>query len=89
MFPRIGNLEASFLALMGVVGVGTAAVVTREPSWNDAALMPLLWPIAVALLFDIVTAGLRGGGLPPLPMPIRAAGVLLAMTLFVLLNGRV
>ncbi len=67
MFPRIGNLEASFLALMGVVGVGTAAIVTREPSWNDAALMPLLWPIAVALLFDIVTAGLRGGGLPPLP----------------------
>jgi hypothetical protein len=89
MPARLGALEYAFFAIMAAVGFGSAWWVTRHPAWGEAALPPITWPIAAALLFDIVTAGLRGGGLPPLAMPVRAVGVFAAMALVAMLQGRI
>jgi L-asparaginase II len=87
--PRIGRLEAGFLAIMVAAGLATAAYVTRNPAVQEAFLPPILWPLGAALAFDIITTLLRGGGMPPLAMPVRAAGVVLAMALYIALLGRV
>jgi hypothetical protein len=86
---RIGRLEAGFLAIMGAAGLATAAYVTRNPQVQEAALPPIIWPIAASLIFDIATTLMRGGGMPPLAMPVRAAGVILAMVIYIALLGRV
>ncbi len=85
---RIGRLDYAFFALMLAFGVGLAAYVTRNPSLNDAGIPPIVWPIGVAFAFDLVTVAVRGGGMPPLAMPVRAIGVIGAMVLFIVLGGR-
>ena len=89
MPDKLGLLEYAFFALMFVFGVGLAAYVTRNPSLNDAGIPPIVWPIGVAFAFDLVTVALKGGGMPPLAMPVRAIGVIGAMVLFIVLAGRI
>ncbi len=84
---KLGALEQAFLGLMLAAGLGTAWLTSGNPSLQDSALPPIIWPIGVALLFDIVTAAMRGG-FPPLSMPVRAAGVIAAMALYTVLAGR-
>ncbi len=86
---RIGKLEYAFFALMLAFGFGLAATVTRNPSLNDAGIPPIVWPIGVAFAFDLATVALKGGGMPPLAMPVRAIGVIAAMVLFIVLGGRI
>ena len=86
---RIDRLEYAFFGLMLAFGIGLAAYVTRNPSLNDAGIPPIVWPIGVAFAFDLATVALKGGGMPPLAMPIRAIGVIGAMVLFIVLNGRI
>jgi hypothetical protein len=86
---RIGQLEGAFLALMTVAGLASAFLAGRYPEAANGALPSILWPVGVSLLFDIVTVAMRGGGLPPLAMPVRAAGVVLAMALVAMLQGRI
>ncbi len=85
---RLQRLDYLFFALMLVTGVGIAAYVTRNPAMNDAGIPPIVWPIAVSFAFDLATVAMKGGGMPPLAMPIRAAGVIGAMVLVALLQGR-
>jgi hypothetical protein len=85
----LGRLELGFLAIMVAAGLATAAYATRNPAAQEAALPAILWPLGASLIFDIVTTLARGGGMPPLTMPVRAAGVVLAMILYTLLLGRV
>lgn len=86
---RLGALEYSFFALMLAVGTGVAAYVTRNPALNDAGIPPIVWPIAAAFAFDMATVAIKGGGMPPLAMPIRAIGVIAAMVLVAVLQGRI
>jgi hypothetical protein len=89
MPEKLGPLEFAFFALMLAAGVGTAWLVGRDPALNEAGIPPIVWPIGAAFAFDLVTVALRGGGMPPLAMPIRAAGVIAAMALVAILQGRV
>lgn len=89
MPARLGLLEYAFFALMLAVGTGIAAHVTRHPALNDAGIPPIVWPIGAAFAFDLVTVAVRGGGMPPLAMPVRAVGVIGAMVLVALLQGRI
>ena len=89
MAGKINRLEFAFFALMLAFGIGLAAYVTRNPSLNDAGIPPIVWPIGVAFAFDLVTVAMKGGGMPPLAMPIRAIGVIGAMVLFIVLGGRI
>jgi hypothetical protein len=89
MTSRFGPLDYAFCAVMLAVGSGVAAYVTRYPAMNDAGIPPIVWPIGAAFAFDLVTVAIRGGGMPPLAMPIRAIGVIGAMVLVILLQGRV
>ena len=86
---RLAAFEYTFLVVMAAIGVVIAAYVTRNPTMNDATIPPIVWPIGVAFVFDLVTVALRGGGMPPLAMPIRAVGVIGAMVLVALLQGRI
>jgi hypothetical protein len=85
----LGRMEILFLAVMIAAGLGTAMLVTRNPALDAGFLPPLVWPLGVSLAFDLATVALRGGGPPPLPMPVRIAGTVLAMVLVVVLQGRV
>ena len=90
MLPaRLGALDHAFLAVMAAAGIGMAAYVTRNPALNDAGIPPIVWPIGVALAFDLATVAFKGGGMPPLAMPVRAVGVIGAMALYTLLQGRI
>lgn len=89
MSARLGLLDYAFFALMFVLGTGIAVYVTRNPSLNEAGIPPIVWPIGVAFVFDLVTVAIRGGGMPPMTMPIRAIGVIGAMVLVALLQGRI
>jgi hypothetical protein len=88
MPTRLGLLDHAFFALMLVAGIGTALFVTRNPAWTDAGIPPIVWPIGVAFAFDLASVAVRRGGMPPLAMPIRAVGVIGAMALYTLLQGR-
>jgi hypothetical protein len=87
MPDKLGRIDYAFFALMLATGVGVAAYVARNPALADAGLPPIVWPIAVAFAFDLVTLALQGGGRPPLAMPIRAVGVIGAMLLYTVLVG--
>lgn len=87
--PKFGALEYTFVALMLATGFGVAAIAGRNPALESGTFPPIIWPVGAALVFDIVTTLLRGGGMPPLAMPIRAAGVVLAMALYAMLVGRI
>lgn len=89
MPARLGVLEYVFLALMLATGIGIAAYITRNPALNDAAIPPIVWPVGVALAFDLATVAIKGGGRPPLAMPVRAVGVIGAMALYTMLLGRI
>jgi hypothetical protein len=86
---RLGTLEYAFFAVMLAVGCGIAAYVTRNPAINDAGIPPIVWPIGAAFAFDLVTVAIRGGGMPPLAMPLRAIGVIASMVLVAVLQGRI
>jgi hypothetical protein len=86
---KLGLLEWVFFTAMLLAGVGTAWLVSRDPSLNDAALPPIVWPIGAAFAFDLASVALKGGGMPPLAMPLRAIGVVGAMVLVALLQGRI
>jgi hypothetical protein len=85
----LGPLEYAFVALMLIAGLGIVAFVGRNPSWNDAGIPPIVWPIALSFAFDLGSVALKGGGMPPLAMPLRAVGVVAAMALVALLSGRI
>lgn len=89
MPARLGPLEYAFLALMLLTGISMAAFVGRNPSWNQAGIPPIVWPIAVSFAFDLASVAVKGGGMPPLAMPLRAVGVVAAMALVALLTGRI
>lgn len=86
--PKLGSLELVFIGLMLACGVGLAALVSRNPALAASDFPPIIWPLGAALVFDLVTTVLRGSVLPPLKMPVRAAGVFLAMALYALLVGK-
>jgi hypothetical protein len=89
MPEKLGPIDYAFFGLMFVTGLGVAAHVTRNPAMADAGIPPIVWPIGVSFAFDLATLALKGGGRPPLAMPIRAVGVIGAMALYALLQGRI
>ncbi len=86
---QLRTLDYAFLAVMGATGLAVAAFVTRNPAWNEAGIPPIVWPIAVSFVFDLASVALKGGGTPPLAMPVRAVGVIASMALVALLQGRI
>ena len=89
MPEKLGPVDYAFFALMLVTGLGVAASVTRNPAMAEAAIPPIIWPIGVSFVFDLATLAFKGGGHPPLAMPIRAVGVIGAMALYALFQGRI
>ena len=84
-----GRLEIAFIALMLLAGAVTAMVVGRNPGWGDAPVPAVLWPVMASFVFDLATLAWKRGGPPPLVMPVRAAGVVAGMVLYIVLVGRI
>jgi hypothetical protein len=66
-----------YIVAMLVSGVVVGWLAARNPAWQQAAITPAAWPLAVSLVIDIVIgqAAARGRA-EPLTMTDRFTGVL-------------
>ena len=72
---RATRTDAVFGVWMLLVGVFIGLVVANDPGLANAALPPIVWPLAAALLFDLGVMHLAAAGrVPPLSMGARVAG---------------
>jgi hypothetical protein len=77
-----GNLDQKklhliFIGLMVVSGVVVFFITRQWPALRDFPVPPIIWPLGVSLIFDIVTMPrVAQGRLPPLDMQVRVLGVL-------------
>jgi hypothetical protein len=85
---KLSPTEIAFLALMLAAGVAIGFVQRAHPAFGAFFFPPFAWPLAVSLAFDLVTIPMiRDGRIAPLSAGIRAAGVVAAGLLVIVVAG--
>lgn len=71
-----------FLIFAAVVGVASGSILVLVPKSRDIGIEPYFWVLIAFVLFEGALFARRGpAGGPPIPMPVRLGGFLLAMLL--------
>jgi hypothetical protein len=66
-----------YIAAMLVSGIVIGLVAMRRPDWQQFAMPPVIWPIAVSLVLDLVIGQMAAQGrAEPLTMGDRLVAVL-------------
>jgi hypothetical protein len=71
-----------FLAFAVLVGVASGGILVLVPKSRDMGIEPYFWVLLAFVLFEAVLFAQRGtASSPPISMPTRLGGFLLAMIL--------
>ena len=80
------KLDRFFIAFAVLVGVAVGGVIVLVPQSRTIGLAPYFWILIAFALFEGVAVYRRGSGMgPPISMPARLIGFVIALALMLLI----
>jgi len=79
------STDRIFIVFAIIVGVAVGGVVVLVPQSREIGLAPYFWVLIAFALFEGIAYSRRGRAGPPISMPARIVGFVIALTLMFLI----